>query len=144
VARAAWIILRMAGEAGCSEGPAVCLRFVVTRRGRGYAHRQGVFVPAYDLLWGDTLSKSESERLSEILNWFEMNLPLPDRSKLDPRAIFWFKPGGDRSVKQIWDLVAFLKEQSYHVELIKTRRPGRVCYADDHQVAATPYRGQSF
>jgi hypothetical protein len=134
----------MAGEAGCSGGPAVCLRFVVIQRHRGCSHRPGVFVLAYDLLWGDSLTKAEYEWLREIVDWFEKNLPLPDRSRLDPGAIFWFKAGGDRSVKRIWELVEFLKDCGYHVELIKTQRPGRVCYEDEHQVAATPFRGQSF
>jgi hypothetical protein len=134
----------MAGEAGCGGGRAMCLRFVVTQRDGRRSPRQGVFGPAYDLLRGAMLSATEDERLREILDWFEENLPLPDRSKLDPGAIFWFKPGGDRSVKRIWDLVEFLKEHSFHVELIKTRRPGRVCYEDDHQVAATPFRSRSF
>jgi hypothetical protein len=97
----------------------VWLRFVVTKRGEGCAHRPGV-------------------------TWFEEHLPLPDRSKLDRRAIFWFKTGSDRLIERIWDLVELLKEYGYHVELIKTARPGRVCYEDDYQVAATPFRGHSF
>ena len=118
----------------------MCLRFVVTRRDGRRSPRHGVFVPAYELLRGGTLSTAESDWLREILTWFEANLPLPDRSKLEPGAIFWFKPGAARSVSRIWDLVAFLEEHGYHVELIKTRRPGRICYEDHHQVAATPYR----
>jgi hypothetical protein len=134
----------MAVEAGCGEGTAMCLRFVVTARERGCPHRQGVFVSAYDLLCGETLSPAEYGRLRAILDWFKANLPMPDRSKLDPGAIFWFKPGGRRSIRFIWDLVDFLKEHGFHVELIKSRRPGRVCFEDDHQVAATPFRDQSF
>jgi hypothetical protein len=136
--------VRRPGEVGCSGAAAMCLRFVVTGRGVGCPHRQGVFGPAYDLLWGETLSTADYDRLREILDCLNANLPGPDRSKLEPGAIFWFKPGGDRSVKRIWDLVAFLREHAFHVELIKARRPGRICYEDAHQVAATPFRDQSF
>jgi hypothetical protein len=101
-------------------------------------------VPAYDLLRGETLSRAEYERLREILVWFEEHLPLPDRSKLDPGAIFWFKPSADRLIKRIWDLVELLKDHDCHVEFIKTARPGRVCYEDDYQVAATPFKAKSF
>jgi hypothetical protein len=120
------------------------LRFVVTQRGGGRSYRPGIFVPAYDLFRGESLSPSEYERLCEILDWFEEHLPLPDRSKLDRGAIFWFKPGADQLIKRIWDLVAFLEEHGYHVELIKAPRPGRVCYEDDYQAAATPFRGDAF
>jgi len=122
----------------------MCLRFVVTRRGEGSSHRSGVFVPAYDLVRGDTLTPAEYGWLREILTWFEEHLPLPDRTKLDPGAIFWFKTGANRQIGRIWDLVGLLRDHGYHVELIKAARPGRVCYEDDCQVAATPFRDHAF
>jgi hypothetical protein len=116
------------------------LRLVVDQRHQRSALRQGVFVPAYRLLDGDTLLEEEHDRLDNVIDWFEEHLPLPDRSRLKPAAIFWFKSSADRLFKPMWDLVAILKEHGYHVELIKTRRPGRVCYEDAFQVAAIPYK----
>jgi hypothetical protein len=116
------------------------VRLVIDQRDQSSARRQGVFVPAYVLLRGDTLLEEEHYRLDAILHWFEKHLPLPDRSKLEPTAIFWFKSNADRLFQRIWDLVAILKEHDHHVELIKTRQPGRVCYEDAFQVAATPFK----
>jgi hypothetical protein len=76
--------------------------------------------------------------------WFEEHLPLPDRSKLEPRAIFWFKSSADQMVKKPWGLVEILRDHGLHVELIKTRRPGRVCYVDDYQVGAVPFRDTAY
>jgi hypothetical protein len=101
-------------------------------------------VPAYDLLRSGTLPGWEYARLDDIISWFERHLPLPDRSKLKPRTIFWFKPNGHRFIRKIWDVVAVLKENGLHVEMLKTARPGRVCYEDDYQVAAVPFRDRDF
>ena len=100
----------------------------------------GVFQRAYDLYHSGDLDPSDASRLESILLWFERNLPLPDRSKLHPRAIFWFKPGAGKTARRVWDLAARVKEHGPAVEIVKTRRPGFILYEDDHQVAAIPFR----
>lgn len=116
------------------------LRLVVTRRDEESSRRQGVFTSAYELLDGGTVEGEERERLSDLISWFERNLPPPDRSRLVPRSLFWFRPGTDRLVRKLWDLAAILREHGYHVELLKTARPGVICYQDTYQVAAMPFR----
>ena len=44
------------------------LRLVVTQRDEDSLRRQGVFCPAYNLLWGDALSPAESDRLKKIID----------------------------------------------------------------------------
>jgi hypothetical protein len=47
------------------------LRLVMTQRDEDSLRKQGVFSPAYTLLWGDTLSPAEYERLGKVIAWFE-------------------------------------------------------------------------
>ena len=116
------------------------LRLVVMQRDADSLRKQGVFCPAYNLLWGDTLSPAESDRLGKIIDWFERHLPLPDRTKLEPMAIFWFKASAVSFIRPIWELVHILEEFGYHVETLKTSKPGYICYEDDYQVGARPFR----
>ncbi len=100
----------------------------------------GVFQFAYALAKGGSLEIYEERHLKEILVWFEKNLPLPDRSRLDERAIFWFKGGADECARRIWDLAGIVEGHGLATELVKTTRPGYVVYEDDYQVAAIPFR----
>ena len=58
-------------EARRSEGAAVYLRLVITRRDEDSSRKQGVFTPAYALLDGRTLPEAEHERLADLVAWFE-------------------------------------------------------------------------
>ena len=116
------------------------LRLVVNRRDEDSSRKQGVFSPAYELFWGGTLPEADHERLGALISWFERNLPPPDRSKLEPRAIFWFKQSSDRLFRKLWDVAAILREHDFHVEKLKTSRPGYIRYEDAYQVGATPFR----
>jgi hypothetical protein len=120
------------------------LRLVVMQRDEDSLREQGVFSPAYTLLWSDTLSPAEYECLGKVIVWFEQHLPPPDRSKIEPMAIFWFKSSASKFIKQLWELVQVLKEHGYHVETLKTSKPGYICYEDEYQVGARPFRDSHF
>jgi hypothetical protein len=116
------------------------LRLVVMQRDQCSLCRRGVFLPAYDLLESDALSPAESDRLGELIDWYERHLPLPDRTKLEPMAIFWFKANAVNFIRRIWELVTFLEEYDHHVEFLRTSKPGYISYEDDFQVGARPFR----
>lgn len=116
------------------------LRLVITRRDEKSSRQQGVFQPAYALLDGGTLPEVEHERLADLISWFERYLPPPDRSRLEARTIFWFRPESGWLIRRIWEVVDILRRNDFHVELLKTQRPGYVRYRDSYQVAATPFR----
>ena len=116
------------------------LRLVITRRDEESSRKQGVFTPAYALLDGCTLPAAEHERLADLVAWFERYLPLPDRSKLERRTIFWFRSDATWLIRKIWGIVNILRHNGFHVELLKTARPGYIRYEDAYQVAATPFR----
>jgi hypothetical protein len=116
------------------------LRLVVAERDEDSGRRRGVFGVAYGLLRSGQLARSEHDQLETLTRWFEENLPLPDRSKLSPTAVFWFKTNARKLIRRIWDLVAILKENCVEVELVKTSRPGYIVYEDRYQVAAIPFK----
>src|SRR4051812_48479629 len=67
------------------------LRFATPQRDTDSRQHLGVFQAAYALLENGELTREESQRLKHSLVWFKKNLPVPDRSLLNERAIFWFK-----------------------------------------------------
>jgi hypothetical protein len=114
------------------------LRFVTTRIDQDSHKPEGVFMAAYTLLNSGDLTKEQWKRLRQILDWFGQNLPTPPKNFYAGRAIFWFDASAEESIKKIWEIIHFLKEHDYHVEVYKCRRLANVCYRDKFQVAAYP------
>jgi hypothetical protein len=121
-------------------GEPMFVRVATTQTDWNSYQNEGVFQRAYDLYHSGKLEPDDASRLEDVLNWFERNLPLPDRSKIHPRAIFWFKPAAGEPARRIWQLAARVKKHEATVQLLKTRRPGYILYEDDFQVAAVPFR----
>jgi hypothetical protein len=115
------------------------LRLVTTEIDSASLRPRGVFGPSYALYRTGDLPADEYEQLKEGLHWFEQNLPLPDRSKIHPKAIFWFKTGGSDLLKRVWQMARILRRHAYEIELKKTSRPGYVIYEDELQLAAVPF-----
>ena len=80
------------------------------------------------------------EWLAESLYWFNDNLVVPHLEAADRRAIFWFRSRATTVVRRVWELVNVLREENVFVRLFTTTQPGRIIYADGHQVAAIPGR----
>lgn len=116
------------------------LRLVTTLRDADSHQNQGVFQLAYDLYENGDLGPDEVRSLKSVLLWFERNLPTPDRSRLDTRAIFWFKADAVEAARRVWELAEVVKRHGLAAEVVKTTRPGYLVYEDDYQVAAIPFR----
>ena len=67
-------------------------------------------------------------------------LAAPDRSKLDTRAIFWFKADAGEVASRVWELAKIVTRRGVGAEIVKTSRPGYIVYEDNLQVAAIPFR----
>jgi hypothetical protein len=76
-------------------------------------------------------------KFREIYGWFNQNLQVPDID--EPRSVFWFRSGSRECITQIWRLVKLFREQGIPVWLMRTRRPGKIVYEDEHQVAAVSF-----
>lgn len=121
------------------KGPGY-IRLIVPRIDLGSRRESGLFGPAYDLLYDERLPRHDHVRLEEAVRWFEEHLPLPDRSRLRPRAIFWFQARAETMIRRFWKLASILREFDHDVRMLKTRRPGYRVYEDDFQVAAIPFQ----
>lgn len=77
--------------------------------------------------------------IEEAYDWFNTNLPVPPREKIDPRAVFWFRTDAAACIAESWKLTAAFCEAGLWVRLYRTNRPGRIVYQDQFQIAAIPY-----
>lgn len=112
------------------------LRFAVTQIDEDSRKPKGVFAAAHELLDSCELEVEESKHLRGLLDWFDENLPEPPENFYASRAVFWFKSSAQDSVSRIWELVQFLRQHGYHVQVYKCSRLANVSYEDDFQVAA--------
>jgi hypothetical protein len=78
------------------------------------------------------------QELRNSLDWFNDNLPVPRFEDPDLKAIFWFRPHSP-VVREMWQLVAILREEDVPVTMRYTRMPGHIVYHDEYQIAAVPY-----
>ena len=122
------------------------VRFVVGSDAENAAWLTGVITEARLLRDAGELYDYESERLEAIYDWFKEHLPCPPfQSKLRAgewtrEAVAWFRAEAGEPIRQIWDLVAILREHGVPVRMITTEKPGKIVYEDDYQVVAeTPY-----
>lgn len=114
------------------------IRFVVAQIDRRSKRQQGVFAAAYAILDSVELGDADRDELRANLRWFASHLPIPPDFDSD-RAIFWFKSDAGEVTRRIWELVHALRRNQFHVDLIRTRRPGYIVYEDRFQVGAIPF-----
>jgi hypothetical protein len=98
----------------------------------------GIFWAAAKIEERPNLPESTRDWLIDRSYWFGQHLPVPRLPDFDQRAIFWFRPQS-RIVREMWHLVAVLREEGVSVHLRWTRTPGRIVYDDHFQVAAIPF-----
>jgi hypothetical protein len=107
-----------------------------TRTGKA----QGLFQAAGMLLESDRLETYESECIREALKFFNANLYVPQclKSKVNRRALSYFKADSQDMISRIWDLVALIRNHGLHVRVINKRVISKIIYEDKHQVVAFP------
>jgi hypothetical protein len=116
------------------------VRFIIQRRDTHSHQKMGVFQVAYEFVDSDEISMEKLCRLKSSLCWFERHLTIPERSKLDPRAIFWFRTAAHECIRRVWSLTRLLEACEVTADMVRTARPGYIVYRDDLQVAAIPFR----
>lgn len=113
------------------------LRFVVGADGDSTSCLDGLFVVLGSLRH---LPPSASERMEQLYDWFNAELPCPPFSsgKFPVDAVCWFRPSAVRFIQRMWDFANLLREQGQPVRVLKTDKPGRIVYRDEYQVLAVP------
>ena len=98
----------------------------------------GLFYSTCRLTESRELPDYAEELLEESLQWFNQNLPVPRLASREGRCLFWFRTDARELIEQVWTLVALMNEEGLYVHHRTTSRPGKIVYADDHQIAAIP------
>lgn len=124
------------------------VRFVVSDRHEQSGELRGLFSALYRLQREGQLSTSETQWFEEIEAWFNKHLRAPDRLSSKPSApktaITWLKASANEHVRRMRELVTLLAHKDVLVEELKTDRPGYILYEDEYQVAAVPFRTETF
>ena len=116
------------------------LRFVIARRDPDSARPQGRFAPAYELVRSGELDRDAHDRLKLALEWFQSHLPSPDRSRIRPRGIFWFKADAAEVVRRMGGIARVVEASGRATTLIRTGKPGYILDEDAFQVCAVPFK----
>ena len=117
------------------------VRFVTDMRDAESLSSQGVFSAAYALLESTMLDRHEHEWLTDTIDWYKANLPVPRyfaQRKASRFAICWFRTSAQEKIQRLWDLVHLLKEHGVYIRAIRTTRPGEIVFEDDYQIVAIP------
>jgi hypothetical protein len=115
------------------------LRFRTNRRVDGTRTPAGIFHAASEMMESANCDPRVAKRAKRVCQWFNAHLPVPQlRNK--PHAVFWFRSEQGDMIQRLWELANMLRDQGINAELVRTRDPGRLCYQDEFQVAATPWR----
>ncbi len=129
----------------------VYLRFVTAEVDCASGVLAGVFCAAFDLYYGGRLPDYESERLRELLDWFNLNLRRPSRFSRSRRrgagpgsAVCWFRPEAREHLARTHELAGIVEENGVPVWRIKSPKVGYVVYEDEHQIVAEPVADMGF
>jgi len=125
---------RLRSRSGCF------FRFATTDIHPDSREPRGVFRAAGLLFERDEVSEFDRQRLEDLFDWFQVNLPVPRREVLTPATIFWFRPDAGECASRIWELVHLLRDYGVAMRTMRTHRPGRILYSDSMQVGAEPHR----
>jgi hypothetical protein len=114
------------------------IRFQTDLRSPNHGFRLGLFHATAALEQHFDLPEYAHELLRESLDWFNRNLTAPRLPSWHGRCLFWFRTDADELLERMWPLVALLNQEGLFVHQCTTSRPGKIVYADQHQIAAVP------
>lgn len=119
------------------------IRFVVHKLDEDAFVEKGLFSAMGDLVYHDVLYKYEDKLRIEIATWFSKNLDVPEaftsRKKIKLKAISWFKESAKIHIDQMRAYAQILEAHDVLVKQIMTKKPGKIVYEDDFQIAAIPF-----
>jgi hypothetical protein len=124
------------------------VRFVLSTTHPESGVEAGVFPLAYELRDDPQIPQGEREALAHLLDWFDRNLPRPDRFnrstskgfyRRTTRGIAWLRDTATECISRMHQLKDILGRHGHHVTMIHATRVGYVVYEDDLQVIAEPF-----
>ena len=118
------------------------VRFVVGDPAENAFWMTGAITSARILRDEGKLESYEADRVEQIFEWFNMHLPCPpfkakrESGEWSADAVAWFKDSAREPIRQMWEIVAILKEHGVSVRFFRSEAPGEIVYSDDFQVVA--------
>lgn len=109
----------------------------------------GVIGAAYELLRQDATSHELRRELEYWIEWFEENLPVPDRFnrtkskgwyRRETRGIAWLRTSAADHLAAMADLAACIAKCGHATAEVRSERVGYVIYQDEFQLIAEPFR----
>jgi len=106
----------------------------------------GLFGPAYDCAWNPEVPEVLRCALRNEIDWFEANLPVPERGSFLvksrgrwlPDGICWFVDDAREAIARAFVLASLIGECGVPVTKVDTHRPGQILYRDPLQIVAKP------
>ena len=114
----------------------VYVRFVCFQLVAGQRNRLGLFQALDEARDSPIAPNWALAEVANIYDWFEKNLPTPDRFGGGQTGLSWFKSEATDHVQQMHRLKLALEECGVHVEVVTTRDPGALIYQDEFQIVA--------
>ena len=122
------------------------IRFVSPQRIGARGYHAGIFWVISDVRDAKDTPAALSHAIKEQSDWFQANLPVPQRRHFNMRAerrrqplgLCWFRSDAQEMVRRAFLLAALLREGGMYVTPITTARPGAITYRDDFQIVARP------
>jgi hypothetical protein len=131
------------GEKSFDEG-AMFIRFVSGQIDERSHVSAGLFCAVCELRYETTLPDYESDRLAELMGWFNCHLEAPFDYRLRSpwrarRSICWFRSSAHEHLARAREVVQLLEGHDIFMRTVKSRRTGYVLYEDEFQVLAEPF-----
>lgn len=121
------------------------IRFVVHDIDDRSFKEKGLFTAMGDLEEKNVLYKYQENLQKEISTWFSKNLIAPKVlsshrcGKDKEKAISWFKQSAKTHIDQMRAYAQILEAHDILVKQIVTKKPGKIVYEDNYQIAAIPF-----
>jgi hypothetical protein len=109
----------------------------------------GVIAAAYELLRQDAVNHELRGELEHWLEWFEVNLAVPERFnrtkskgwyRRETRGISWLRTSATDHLAAMANLAACIGKCGHATAEVRSERVGYVVYEDEIQVIAEPFR----
>ena len=122
------------------------LRFVATTRQQPYGASTGPFLLALEMTEDSEQPVYYRRPLREHLDWFNANLPAPDKFHLRLSqtstgiGVCWFKDGAAEHISRMREMCFVLVEIGYPIDFRWAAQPGRLVYEDVFQIVALDHK----
>lgn len=105
----------------------------------------GVFHAVRYMRDDNELTIFEYEAADKMVAWFSAHLEFPldflnkQRSKKSDVCISWFKSSAKEHIAKAREFSSILENKEVTVEILKTKKPGKIVYEDEFQIFSKPY-----